>query len=71
MITDPAIITVNDTALIAAATFREHGHKWLPVVQDVTSRRIAGVIRARKMIARIMQVVGPPSAPVIAPAPAP
>ena len=62
MITDPAIITVNDTALIAAATFREHGHKWLPVVQDVTSRRIAGVIRARKMIARIMQVVGPPSA---------
>ncbi len=67
MIADPAIITVNDTALIAAATFREHGHKWLPVVEDVTGRRIAGVIRARKMIARIMQVVGPPSAPVAAP----
>jgi NADH dehydrogenase len=62
MIGKPAIITVTDNCLTAASTFREHGHKWLPVVQDLASRRIAGVIRARKLIARIMQVVGPPSA---------
>jgi NADH dehydrogenase len=63
MIGNPSIITVADSCLVAAATFREHGHKWLPVVQDQAGRRIVGVIRARKLIARIMQVVGPPSAP--------
>jgi NADH dehydrogenase len=63
MIKNPAVITVADTCLIAASAFREHGHKLLPVVHDSTTRSIVGVIRARKLIARIMQVVGPPAAP--------
>lgn len=62
MIRNPAVITTTDTCLIAAAAFREHGHKLLPVVRDRDSRSIAGVIRARKLITRIMQVVGPPAA---------
>lgn len=67
MIRNPAVIKTTDTCLIAASAFREHGHKLLPVVHDKPGRSIAGVIRARKLIARIMQVVGPP-APVVAPA---
>jgi len=63
MIRNPAVITTTDTCLIAAAAFREHGHKLLPVVHDRDRRSIAGVIRARKLITRIMQIVGPPAAP--------
>jgi len=61
MIKNPAVIKTTDTCLIAASAFREHGHKLLPVVHDKGTRSIAGVIRARKLIARIMQVVGPPA----------
>jgi NADH dehydrogenase len=62
MIRNPAVIKTTDNCLTAAAAFREHGHKLLPVVHDRDTRSIAGVIRARKLIARIMQVVGPPAA---------
>lgn len=63
MVKNPAVIKDTDTCLIAASAFREHGHKLLPVVHDKETRRIAGVVRARKLIARIMQVVGPPATP--------
>jgi CBS domain containing-hemolysin-like protein len=53
--------------LVAAAAFREHGYKLLPVVSDKLNQSIVGVIRARKLIARIMQVVGPPAATAVAP----
>ena len=69
MVRSPAVITTADTCLIAASAFREHGHKQLPVVHDTATRRIAGVIRARKLIARVMQVVGPPSTQTIMPMP--
>jgi NADH dehydrogenase len=65
MIRHPAVISTTDTCLMAASAFREHGHKLLPVVHDKESRSIAGVIRARKLIARIMQVVGPPAVPTL------
>jgi len=68
MIRNPAVVTTTDTCLIAAAAFREHGYKLLPVVRDRNSRSIAGVMRARKVITRIMQVVGPPAAPKTDPA---
>lgn len=61
MIRNPTVIKTTDTCLIAASAFREHGHKLLPVVHDKEGRSIAGVIHARKLIARIMQVVGPPA----------
>jgi len=63
MIRQPATLSATDTCLIAAAAFREHGHKLLPVVRDGESLGIVGVIRARKLIARVMQVVGPPAKP--------
>jgi signal-transduction protein with cAMP-binding, CBS, and nucleotidyltransferase domain len=61
MVKNPAVIAQGDSCLVAASAFREHGHKWLPVVRDQESRRIVGFMRARKLIARIMQVVGPPN----------
>lgn len=67
---DPASLAATDSALIAASAFREHGYKTLPVVTDKTTRRIVGVIRVRKLIARILQVVPPPtgvSAPPVTP----
>jgi CBS domain-containing protein len=67
MIKTPAVITTADSCLVAASAFREHGHKFLPVVHDRESRRIAGFIRAQKLIARIMQVVGPPSTQTVPP----
>jgi NADH dehydrogenase len=67
MIRNPAVIKTTDTCLVAASAFREHGHKLLPVVHDSETRNIAGVIRARKLIARIMQVVGPPAMPAVPP----
>ena len=71
MIKNPAVIAATDTCLVAASAFREHGHKFLPVVRDLESRRIAGFIAARRLIGRIMQVVGPPNtltAPPVTPA---
>ena len=61
MIRNPTVISTTDSCLVAASAFREHGYKYLPVVHDTESRRIAGYVRARKLIARIMQVVGPPN----------
>ena len=61
MVKKPHFITATDSCLVAAAAFREHGHKSLAVVADAASLRIIGYIRARKLIARIMQVVGTPT----------
>lgn len=64
MVRNPTAITAADNCLVAAAAFREYGHKLLPVVDNKENRNLVGVIRARKLIARIMQVVGPPAAAV-------
>ncbi len=64
---DPATLAESDTALVAAAAFREHGYKTLPVVADKVSRRIVGVVRVRKLIARVLQVVPPPTGLTVPP----
>lgn len=55
MAKNPAAVAATDTALIAASAFREHGHKSLPVVSDPVSRRVVGQIRARRLLARLLQ----------------
>jgi NADH dehydrogenase len=67
MVAEPKTIAATDTCLVAAAAFREYGHKLLPVVADPASRRIVGLVRARKLISKIMQVVGPPPASTVPP----
>ena len=58
---DPTVLVVTDSAMIAASAFREHGFKTIPVVADKESRRIIGVVRVRKLIARVLEVVPPPT----------
>ena len=68
---EPTVLAATDSALIAASSFREHGFKTLPVVADKTSYRIVGVVRVRKLIARVLEVVPPPTgmtAPTFPPA---
>lgn len=68
---DPAVLAVDDSALIAASAFREHGFKTLPVVQDKVGRRIVGVVRVRKLIAKVLEVVPPPTGLSVPPVPPP
>lgn len=62
MVKSPTAIAATDTALVAASAFREHGYKTMPVIADATTRRVAGLIRARKLIARLLQATPQPSA---------
>jgi len=69
MVKDPSSLAATDTALIAASAFRELNYKILPVVADKDSRRIVGVVRVRKLITRILQVVPPPTGLTVPPLP--
>ncbi len=60
MVAAPAAILATDTALLAASAFREHGYKSMPVLADAASRRIVGLVRARKLIARLLQATPAP-----------
>ena len=53
----PITILESDTPLVAAMVFRENGLKYLPVVADQASRRIVGFVRARKLMARVLQEI--------------
>jgi len=61
MMKDPTVLAATDSALVAASAFQEHGFKTIPVVTDKTSRRIVGVVRVRKLIAKVLEVVPPPT----------
>ncbi len=58
----PIAIFEADTPVVAAAVFRENGLKYLPVVADQATRRIVGFVRARKLMARVLQEMGTSSA---------
>lgn len=53
----PVSLAAADGAMVAASAFREHGFKYLPVVDDHQSRRLVGFVRARKLMAAVMQQV--------------
>ncbi|HET7537184.1 MAG TPA: FAD-dependent oxidoreductase [Candidatus Didemnitutus sp.] len=67
MVREPVCVLSSDTALVVASAFREHGFKSMPVVENKESRRIVGVVRARKLIARVLQVVPPPTGLTVPP----
>jgi NADH dehydrogenase len=66
MTKDPIAVLESDSALVAASAFREHGMKYLPVVSDKDSRRIVGIVRARKLMASVLARMGPAA---VAPSP--
>jgi NADH dehydrogenase len=53
----PVTVAAGDSVMVAAAAFREHGFKYLPIVADQQGRRIVGFVRARKLMASVMQQV--------------
>ena len=57
MTKEPASVTEAESVIVAANSLREYGLKDLPVVADRTSRRIVGFIRARKLMAGVLQQV--------------
>lgn len=61
MVKNPAAVAATDTAQIAASALREHSIKTLPVVADAATRRIVGLIRARKLIARLLHATPAPA----------
>jgi NADH dehydrogenase len=55
MIPKPACIAETDSAMVAAAGLSEHSLKFMPVVADLSGRRIVGFVRARKLMAGVMR----------------
>jgi NADH:ubiquinone reductase (H+-translocating) len=59
MVARPTAVAATDTALVAAGVFREHGFKTLPVVADPAGRRVVGLVRARRLLARVLDRLPP------------
>ncbi|MGQ4807833.1 hypothetical protein NKDENANG_01195 [Candidatus Entotheonellaceae bacterium PAL068K] len=55
MITSPIVITVNDSSLLATSIMRDHGFKWLPVVDNQDNRCLQGYVRAERMFNLVVQ----------------
>ncbi|MFI5335724.1 MAG: FAD-dependent oxidoreductase [Opitutales bacterium] len=62
MTRNPVTVLATDTVPVAAAAFREHGIKYLPVITDQATCRLAGFVRARKLMARVLEQTGPAEA---------
>jgi NADH:ubiquinone reductase (H+-translocating) len=50
MVAAPIVIALNDSALTAITTMREHAFKLLPVVDSHNRRRVAGHVRVEKIM---------------------
>ncbi len=50
MVATPIVIALNDSALTAITTMREHAFKLLPVVDNHNQRRVAGHVRVEKIM---------------------
>ncbi len=50
MVTKPIVISMNDSALTAVDTMREHGFKLLPVVENKENCKVVGYVRIEKIM---------------------
>ena len=55
MAAKPVALALDDTALTAANTLREYRLTSIPVIENRVSRRIAGVVRSRRLTAVALQ----------------
>jgi CBS domain-containing protein len=55
MKSDPIIVTADDDTPAVAATMRLHGIKWMPVVENMDSRKIKGYVRIDKIMKFVLQ----------------
>jgi NADH dehydrogenase len=55
MKSDPIIVTVDDDTPTVAATMRLHGIKWMPVVEDLVTKKIKGYVRMDTIMKFVLQ----------------
>jgi len=55
MKSDPVFVTVNDTSTSVAATMRDHGLKWIPVVENFENRKFKGYVKFDKIMNFVLQ----------------
>jgi CBS domain-containing protein len=54
MMSTPIVVTMTDSAMMAAETMRDHGFKWLPVVDNHETYILQGFVRAERMLSAII-----------------
>jgi NADH dehydrogenase len=57
MVATPIVIALNDTALTAMFTMREHGFKLLPVVENHQHRKVVGVVRVERIMDLVLKQI--------------
>ena len=55
MKSDPFIVTEDDETSAVTATMRLHGIKWMPVVENLDSRKIKGYVRIDRIMKFVLQ----------------
>lgn len=53
MLTDPIMVTLDQSPLTVAELMHKHDMDWLPVVENRDSRRLIGVIRSERMLRQL------------------
>jgi CBS domain-containing protein len=59
MVANPITVAADDTPVTAAMMLREHRLKSVPVVAGRNDRRLIGYLRAEKLLAIVLQKLGP------------
>ena len=67
MVSDPVVLTHDDSCLVAAETMRDRRLKGIPVVKSRTDRRVVGYVRAETLMHRVLQHLGEPARAEAAP----
>jgi signal-transduction protein with cAMP-binding, CBS, and nucleotidyltransferase domain len=55
MLTNPLVVTPDESPLTVAELMHKHDSDWMPVVEDKASRRVVGVIRSERMLRSLIQ----------------
>ena len=55
MVSNPVMVTSEDSCLLATSTMRDHGFKWLPVTESRDHPKLKGYVRAEKMLHLVVQ----------------
>jgi signal-transduction protein with cAMP-binding, CBS, and nucleotidyltransferase domain len=56
MTASPVALTKADTTAAVVMTMREHTLRWIPIVENSTHRKLAGYIRAEKLLERVVKL---------------
>lgn len=55
MLTNPMMVTPDESPLTVAELMHKHDIDWMPVVENKASRRVIGLIRSERMLRRLIQ----------------